>query len=158
MADGFIVTAVSVVLFFFLDFSPIVYPVWAGAYYWLFTGTKGQTPGKMALGIRVVERGGRSPGLWRAAVREVLGKSGLAFFPVAPAVVAGFGAILIFVFRDDIDWSNLPGEVVLYTMLGLFAWLVGLLGFLWMVWDHRKQGWHDKLARTYVLKGGRSER
>ena len=32
---------------------------------------------------------------------------------------------------------------------------VGLLGFLWMAWDHRKQGWHDKLARTYVVKKSR---
>ncbi len=26
------------------------------------------------------------------------------------------------------------------------------LGFLWMVWDKRKQGWHDKIAGTVVIK------
>jgi uncharacterized RDD family membrane protein YckC len=26
------------------------------------------------------------------------------------------------------------------------------LGFLWMLWDGKKQGWHDKLARTLVIK------
>jgi len=26
------------------------------------------------------------------------------------------------------------------------------LGFLWIGWDSRKQGWHDKLANTYVVK------
>lgn len=27
----------------------------------------------------------------------------------------------------------------------------GFLGFLWMLWDPRQQGWHDKLARTVVV-------
>lgn len=33
------------------------------------------------------------------------------------------------------------------------------LGFLWIVFDSRKQGWHDKLAGTVVVqrKGGSSE-
>ncbi len=26
------------------------------------------------------------------------------------------------------------------------------LGFLWIAWDSNKQGWHDKLANTYVIK------
>jgi uncharacterized RDD family membrane protein YckC len=25
------------------------------------------------------------------------------------------------------------------------------LGFLWMLWDPRQQGWHDKLAHTIVV-------
>ncbi len=25
------------------------------------------------------------------------------------------------------------------------------LGFFWMIWDENKQGWHDKLANTYVI-------
>lgn len=31
------------------------------------------------------------------------------------------------------------------SMAGFF------LGFLWMLWDPRQQGWHDKLARTIVV-------
>lgn len=31
------------------------------------------------------------------------------------------------------------------SMLPLF------LGFLWVMWDDKKQGWHDKLARTVVV-------
>lgn len=27
-----------------------------------------------------------------------------------------------------------------------------LLGFLWALWDPNRQGWHDKLANTYVVK------
>jgi uncharacterized RDD family membrane protein YckC len=26
------------------------------------------------------------------------------------------------------------------------------LGFWWIIWDKKKQGWHDKLANTYVIK------
>jgi uncharacterized RDD family membrane protein YckC len=27
------------------------------------------------------------------------------------------------------------------------------LGYFWMLWDDRSQTWHDKLARTIVVKG-----
>ncbi len=26
------------------------------------------------------------------------------------------------------------------------------LGFLWVIWDKKKQGWHDKMAGTVVIK------
>ena len=26
------------------------------------------------------------------------------------------------------------------------------LGFLWVIWDKKKQGWHDKIAKTLVVK------
>ncbi len=26
------------------------------------------------------------------------------------------------------------------------------LGYLWIAWDPEKQAWHDKIARTYVVK------
>ena len=77
-------------------------------YYWLFTGLKGQTLGKMALGIKVVDEQGDMPGLGRAALREI------------------------------------PGKIV--SLIALY------LGFLWIIWDERKQGWHDKIAKTYVLR------
>lgn len=44
------------------------------AYSVLFTGLVGQTPGKMAVGIRVVLADGRVPGIGRAFLREVVGK------------------------------------------------------------------------------------
>ena len=43
-------------------------------YYVLFTGLKGQTLGKMALGIKVVDAKGDVPGVGRAALREIVGK------------------------------------------------------------------------------------
>lgn len=77
-------------------------------YYWLFTGLKGQTLGKMLVGIKVVNTQGDRPGLASAALREI------------------------------------PGKII--------SAIVFCLGFLWIAWDMQKQGWHDKLAATYVLK------
>lgn len=34
---------------------------------------------------------------------------------------------------------------------------VVMLGWLWAFWDPNQQGWHDKLARTYVVQAEDSE-
>jgi uncharacterized RDD family membrane protein YckC len=36
--------------------------------------------------------------------------------------------------------------------LGYYVSMFGLLGFFWVGWDRRKQGWHDKLAGTVVVR------
>jgi uncharacterized RDD family membrane protein YckC len=37
--------------------------------------------------------------------------------------------------------------------LGYYVSLFGLgLGFFWVGWDRRKQGWHDKIAGTVVIR------
>jgi uncharacterized RDD family membrane protein YckC len=37
--------------------------------------------------------------------------------------------------------------------LGYYVSIFGLfIGFLWVAFDPRKQGWHDKLARTVVIR------
>ena len=43
-------------------------------YHWLFIGVRGQTPGKMAVRIKVVDAQGNTPGLGVAALREIVGK------------------------------------------------------------------------------------
>jgi len=43
-----------------------------------FTGTTGQTPGKLATGLRVVDAGGRPPGYLRAMARALVGLLGTA--------------------------------------------------------------------------------
>jgi len=82
-------------------------------YHWLFTGLKGQTPGKMVVGIKVVDAQGNKVGLGHAALREILGKT--------------------------------------------ISTIVLLLGFLWIGSDDKKQGWHDKIAGTYVVKVVKAE-
>ena len=77
-------------------------------YYIYFIGAKGQTLGKMALNIKVVnEETNEAPGYLSAFLREFIGKFFSLFF---------------------------------------------FLGFLWVIWDKKKQGWHDKIAHTIVVK------
>lgn len=30
--------------------------------------------------------------------------------------------------------------------------VVLFIGYLWIIWDEKKQGWHDKIAKTLVVK------
>jgi uncharacterized RDD family membrane protein YckC len=67
---------------------PVVigYLVFVGlAYATYFTGVAGRTPGKMVLGLRVVDTQGRAPGLLRALFR--------ALFGVALTAAAGIGLL-----------------------------------------------------------------
>jgi uncharacterized RDD family membrane protein YckC len=76
--------------------------------YWLgFWVWRGQTPGKMALGIKVI-RTDSSPVKWQCALCRFLG--------------------------------------YIVSVVTLF------IGFIWIAFDGRKQGIHDKIADTYVVK------
>jgi len=78
------------------------------AYYVIFTGSCGQTLGKMALRIKVIRKDGDDLGYGGAALRETIGK-----------FVSGI-------------------------ILGI--------GYLMVAFDERKQGLHDKIAGSYVIK------
>lgn len=73
-----------------------------------FTGYCGQTPGKMALRIKVIRIDGSSITYGRAALREI------------------------------------PGKFISGILLGI--------GYLMVAFDSQKQGLHDKIADTYVIK------
>jgi uncharacterized RDD family membrane protein YckC len=46
-----------------------------------------------------------------------------------------------------------PGQAI-GRYLGYYVSILGLmLGFIWVGFDPRKQGWHDKLAGTLVIRG-----
>ena len=80
--------------------------LFTAGYYTLFWAGIGKTPGKILLGVRVVNLEGGSITFLQAIIRF-------------------FGYIL--------------------SMLALFA------GYWWILLDNRRQGWHDKLARTFVV-------
>ncbi len=91
----------------FLQFIILAVPV---AYHWYFwTRRGGQTPGKFALGIRVIKADG--------------------------------GAL------NDVD------AVIRAIGYQVSSMLFGL-GFLWALVDKNNQTWHDKMARTYVVRCG----
>lgn len=76
--------------------------------YWLgFWSWRGQTPGKMAVGIKIIRTDGSQVAWQHALIR-------------------------------------CSGYIVLAITL--------LIGFIWVAFDARKQGFHDKIADTYVVK------
>jgi uncharacterized RDD family membrane protein YckC len=78
------------------------------AYRVFFIGYCGQTPGKMAVRVKVIRTDGSEVGYFRAFLREVLGK--------------------------------------------FLSKLILGIGYLMVAVDARKQGLHDKIADTYVIK------
>lgn len=55
----------------------------------------------------------------------------------------------------DVNTNNIPsiGNVILREVIGKFLSSIALsLGYLWMLWDPKKQTWHDKIAKTVVIK------
>ncbi len=79
------------------------YIVWA-----LMLFSKGTTPGKNLLGMRVIDERGQRASFGKMFVREWIGK-----------FISGF-------------------------ILGL--------GYIWILLDRDRQGWHDKLVSTYVVE------
>lgn len=77
-------------------------------YIYFLTNRDGQTPGKAAVGIRIVKLNGARLTAWDAILRNVIG----------------------------------------YAISSFFL----LIGYFWILVDSQRQGWHDKLARTIVVK------
>jgi len=78
------------------------------AYYICFTGYCGQTPGKMAVRVKVIRCNGNDLGYGRAAYREVVCK--------------------------------------------FISGIILCIGYLMVAFDEQKQGLHDRMADTYVIK------
>lgn len=76
-------------------------------YFTGFHGIAGRTPGKMLLGLRVIQVSGD---------------------PISPGIAF-------------LRWV---GYLISGPLFGL--------GFLWIAFDGRKQGWHDKIAATLVIR------
>ena len=93
--------------------DPLLLPILVGAAYeTCFVALKGQTPGKMAVSIKVVRAdNGTLPG-----------------------------------------WGPAAGRWVIPTVGYLLLLLPGLLVHASLLWDDRRQGWHDKAVKTLVVK------
>lgn len=51
--------------------------------------------------------------------------------------------------------EKLTYPVVFIRYLGMFISSISFgLGFLWILWDKKKQSWHDKIAKTIVVETG----
>ena len=92
-------------------------------------------------------------GLGSASARNALiaGIYYLAFLALTNGKTVGKMVCGLRVVRQDGDEISLLTaflrNVVGYMLSGIFA-----LGFIWAIFDKEKQTWHDKLARTYVVR------
>ena len=44
-------------------------------------------------------------------------------------------------------------QIILREVVGkIILFLVMFIGFIWVIWDPKKRGWHDYIANTYVVK------
>jgi hypothetical protein len=102
----------------------------------------------------VHSQSGRSM-LGRAALREAATKPMLLLFAVGPLLLLGG---IPFVSGPDPTnilvelLSSVPGHWWLILWLFLVVIPLGMLGFLSITWDSRKQGWHDKICGNLRIK------
>jgi uncharacterized RDD family membrane protein YckC len=92
--------------------------------------------------------------------RELLIVAGLTLllFVLNFVVLAGLGGqtagmriLGIFIVRVDGKPFTMKQAALRHLIGYPLSMAAFLLGFLWMLWDPRQQGWHDKLARTIVV-------
>ena len=84
---------------YILDFVLVIVTLIIGyILWWLFTLSRGQTPGKQLLGINVIRADGRRSDWGWTFIREFLVK-GLLFEAAADAVTFGLGSLL------DVLWA-----------------------------------------------------
>ena len=94
----------------------------------------------------------------------ILGSFVLPVIAYLVLMVGKFGATLgkmalgLKVVREDLKEVSYGTAVIreflvktlLYFIL-FFLLFTSLLGYLWAIWDKRKQAWHDKIAKTLVI-------
>jgi uncharacterized RDD family membrane protein YckC len=66
----------------------------------------------------------------------------------------GYRAMGLRLVRTDGGQPSLGAAIARYVTLFacMFFFFPGILGAMWMLWDDRRQGWHDKVADTLVVR------
>ena len=64
---------------------------------------------------------------------------------------AGMRILGIYIVRQNGKPFTIKHAALRHLLGYPLSMAIGFLGFLWMLWDPRQQGWHDKLARTIVV-------
>ena len=73
------------------------------------------------------------------------------YFWTTSGQTPGHQALHLRVVRTDGTSLDVVTAIIRYVGYIISAIPI-FLGFLWAAWDPQKQGWHDKLASTYVIR------
>ncbi len=88
-----------------------------------------------------------------AAASMLIGWGYLMYFTATTGQTLGKKAMNIKVVRLDNGKTLDYMGAFLREIVGRFiSGIVLLLGYLWVIGDEKKQGWHDKIAGTVVIK------
>lgn len=93
----------------------------------------------------------------RTVVSALLLPAYFVFFWALAGQTLADGLLGVRVVRLDGSRMNLPTALVRLVGYGICILSFGI-GFLWALVDDRRQGWHDKLARTCVVYSWRARR
>lgn len=64
---------------------------------------------------------------------------------------ATLGKMLIKIKVVDLNYEKISFSQVIIRLLSYWLSLIGFIGFLWIIIDQNNQGFHDKIAKTYVV-------
>ncbi len=125
---------------------PATFIVVALLYFLLFWVRSGQTPGKMAVGVRLIGPDDRHPTLERALLR-------LVPFVITLGPLVAWGIIWgVPLSQEALASADAWAAIPWWSYLLFLFPLGGFIGYLTCQWDRYGQGWHDKLAGTYVVR------
>lgn len=123
-----------------------VFAVIVLAYFLYFWVRSGQTPGKMAVGVRLIGPDDQRPSLQRALLRLI--PFVVTLGPLAAWLVIWGAPLSQEAIASADAWAAIPW----WSYLLFIFPLAGFIGYLTCQWDRYGQGWHDKLAGTYVVR------
>lgn len=156
--DGIVLAILDMVLFYLIPFEHVLLSeakVLAlvhslliqnaqYAYIIIMIGAYGQTLGKMALGIKVLDNATEEPVSYsQSFMRE--------FVPFSLVNISIIGRIIL----GDVDLQNFELSTIGYIMLVLPSSMLGiwsLLEIVTMLLDKKNRALHDKIAGTVVVK------
>ncbi|MPZ72108.1 MAG: hypothetical protein GEU74_02565 [Nitriliruptorales bacterium] len=88
----------------------------------------------------------------RSGLAFLLGAAYFTYFHGSSGQTVGQRAASIKVVDREAGGTIDYGRAFVRWLVSIVSGFILLLGFLWMLWDPMNQTWHDKAARTLVVK------
>lgn len=100
-----------------------------------------------------LESAGSSSGLWDFLLSWIFPAIAVIVFWIYRSATPGKMAVNAKIVDAKTGGKPSAGQLIGRYLAYYISILPLMLGFIWIAIDPRKQGWHDKLAGTVVVKG-----